>query len=428
MDEDKRIRVGIVGFGVIGKATAKAVTKNKDLELVAIFSKRDPKTLQNAMAKVYPTDTVAEFQNRIDVMIICDTFGTGLQEETPEIVKMFHTVDSHPLRGTPPTAEEVEAQRKLRLEELQVLAKDLAERQARREGSADENTDPAAQAQPDDPAAAAPTDSENAPDEGEAAEAEETSEVMGLTLPAFVKEPSFQPVYKTFQNYFAEVNAAGEESKHTSLCAVGWEPGIMSMFRTLAGGIFPKTKTYTFWGRGVSMQWSNAVKAFEGILDAVVYQVPKEEPLTALLNNQPIWDDSRKALHYLEVYAVADTRYDREQLREQIANMPGWFKDYDTQVTFLSPDEMREFHTKWTHAGLSLCKASTSQGINEQLKLEIDMDDNAEFTAYVMACAARAVYRAGAAGWHGAYTMTDLPASWFNPQDPNEARFQQSLS
>ncbi|PNL42777.1 diaminopimelate dehydrogenase [Mobiluncus mulieris] len=397
MESDQPIRVGVVGFGVIGKATAKAVTKIKDMELVAIFSKRDPAKLQNSMAKVYPTKDVADFVGKIDVMICCDSFGTGLQDVAPMVAKYFHTVDSHPLRGDPPTPEEVEAEKQLRLEELQRLAKDLAERNARRDAEA--GLEPI----------------EKSADTNQNQPAEETTEVYGMTLPAFVKEPVFQPVYLPFEKYFEKLDAAARSAKHVSLCAIGWEPGFMSLIRTVSEGFFPKSKLWTFWGRGISMQWSNAAKAFDGVLDAAVYQVPKEEPLMAVLNNEPVWDDSRKALHHLDVYIVAEDRVDHDQLRERILNMPGWFKDYDTHVTFVGPDEMREFHSRRTHAGLVISRGSTSQGINEQIKMEVDMDDNAEFTAYVLASAARAAFRGGEHSWAGAFTMMEVPMAWFNP-------------
>lgn len=248
--EDTRIRVGVVGFGNYGKAAAKAVSKCRDLELVAIFSKRDPQKLQNSYAKVYPTDTVAQFADRIDVVIICDTVATNLQQETPQLAQYFHTVDAHPLRGKPPTAEEVEAKRQFRLEELERMAKDIAERQAARDAAAgveQEAGTPEAtpDAPPDTNAAPDTTDEEN-PDEA-------IHEVSGMMLPAFIKEPVFQPVYQPFSDYFAAVDEAGQSAKHVSLCAVGWEPGLMSMFRVISDSLFPKTKTYTFWGRGISM-------------------------------------------------------------------------------------------------------------------------------------------------------------------------------
>lgn len=408
MDNNQTIRVGVVGFGVIGRATAKAVTKIKDMELVAIFSKRNPAELKTSIAKIYPTKKVADFVGKIDVMICCDSFGTGLQEVAPMVAQYFHTVDSHPLRGEPPTAKEVEAEKQLRLEELQRLAKDLAERQARRDAEA----------------GLEPVDTpEGEAGEGDAGEEpEETTEVLGLTLPAFVKEPVFQPVYLPFEKYFERLDAAAKAAKHVSLCAIGWEPGFMSLIRTISEGFFPKSKLWTFWGRGISMQWSNAAKAFDGVLDAAVYQVPKEEPLMNVLNNQPVWDDSRKALHHLDVYIVADDRVDRDQLRDQITHMPGWFKDYDTHVTFVGPDEMRDFHSQRTHAGLVISRGSTSQGVNEQIKMEVDMDDNADFTAYVLASAARAAFRGGQHGWAGAFTMMEVPMAWFNPASAAELR------
>ena len=56
------------------------------------------------------------------------------------------------------------------------------------------------------------------------------------------------------------------------------------------------------------------------------------------------------------------------------------------------------------------------------------MDDNPEFTAYVMTAAARAVWRTAKAGWSGAYTMMDVPMGWFHPDSPEKIRQKISVS
>lgn len=421
-EQQSKVRVGVVGLGQLGKATARAVNKCKDMELVAAFTKRDPKKVSAPGAKSYSTQKLADFREKIDVMILCDSIHTGLQEVAPTAAQFFHTVDVHPLRGNPPTAEEVQQARRLALEELARLYQ-RQEEDASQGTSENENTT----------AGGENASLGNGPRVGNGANTDpqvgqDACLVEGYVIPAFAKLPASQPVYQTFRQYFENLDRVARQSGHYSLSAAGWEPGLFSMQRHITDGIFPAGKTYTFWGRGVSQQFSNILKCFAGVTDAVVYQVPKENALQAVLNKDFVADDSRRALHYMECYVVTEDNVDRESLREQIIHMPGWFKDYDTQVTFLTPDEMREFHTKMPHAGLVLSRGTTSQGTQHEIKIEIDMDSNVEFTAATLAACARAVARAGQKKWVGAGTMGEIPPAWYNAAPLEELRFRTSES
>ncbi|MFD2208348.1 diaminopimelate dehydrogenase [Virgibacillus halophilus] len=92
---EKNIRVGIVGYGNLGRGVETAIEKNPDMSLVGVFTRRDPNSLQTASdASVYSYDSIKAFQNDIDVMILCGGSATDLPEMTPEIVSMFNIVDS----------------------------------------------------------------------------------------------------------------------------------------------------------------------------------------------------------------------------------------------------------------------------------------------------------------------------------------------
>ena len=89
------IKVGIVGYGNLGKGVNLAVENAKDLELVGIFTRRNPESVKPLTnVKVYSFDDMKNFKGIIDVMIVCGGSATDLPEMTGEILKDFNTVDS----------------------------------------------------------------------------------------------------------------------------------------------------------------------------------------------------------------------------------------------------------------------------------------------------------------------------------------------
>lgn len=89
-------RIGIVGYGNLAKGVECAIAQNPDLELVAVFSRREPKSIKVATPNlpVLPMDAICSMQGKIDVMILCGGSATDLPEMTPELAKYFHVVDS----------------------------------------------------------------------------------------------------------------------------------------------------------------------------------------------------------------------------------------------------------------------------------------------------------------------------------------------
>ncbi len=90
------IRIGIMGYGNLGRGIECAVKKNPDMEVVAVFSRRNPETVKilSENAKVYSADEVLNFKDKIDVLILCGGSATDLPAQTPEYAKNFNVVDS----------------------------------------------------------------------------------------------------------------------------------------------------------------------------------------------------------------------------------------------------------------------------------------------------------------------------------------------
>lgn len=90
------IRVGIIGYGNLGRGVEIALQAQADMELVAIFSRRGPAGVSpvDAEVKVEYLDAISAYQGRIDVMILCGGSATDLPEQTPAFAKYFNVVDS----------------------------------------------------------------------------------------------------------------------------------------------------------------------------------------------------------------------------------------------------------------------------------------------------------------------------------------------
>ena len=90
------IRVGIYGYGNLGKGVEYAIRQNKDMQLCAIFTRRKPETVKinTPGVPVYHCDKAMEMKDDIDVMILCGGSATDLPQQTPELAKYFNVVDS----------------------------------------------------------------------------------------------------------------------------------------------------------------------------------------------------------------------------------------------------------------------------------------------------------------------------------------------
>ncbi|WP_288221931.1 diaminopimelate dehydrogenase [uncultured Clostridium sp.] len=88
-----KIRVGIVGYGNLGKGVELALDQNDDFQLEAIFTRRNPEKLFGT-SKMVHISKIEDYRDKIDVMIMCGGSATDLPQQTPEIAKMFNTVDS----------------------------------------------------------------------------------------------------------------------------------------------------------------------------------------------------------------------------------------------------------------------------------------------------------------------------------------------
>ena len=90
------MRIGILGYGNLGRGVECAIRQNPDMELVAVFTRRAPEqvSILTKEAAVCSVNDVEQWTDKIDVMILCGGSATDLPEQTPKYARMFHVVDS----------------------------------------------------------------------------------------------------------------------------------------------------------------------------------------------------------------------------------------------------------------------------------------------------------------------------------------------
>lgn len=322
------IRIGIMGYGNLGRGVELAIRQNEDMTLAAVFTRRDPKnlTISTENVPVYHADRVAELAEQIDVLILCGGSATDLPVQTPAYARLCNVVDSF-----------------------------------------DTHAD----------------------------------------IPA----------------HFARVDAAAQEGGKLAIISAGWDPGLFSLARAYAGAVLPEGQDYTFWGRGVSQGHSDAIRRIPGVVDARQYTVPVPEALAAVRSGQQPQLTTRQK-HTRECYVVAAPEADRDEITRQICQMPKYFADYDTTVTFVSAQELAEHHSALPHGGVVIRSGVTGENRTNRHTVEysLQLDSNPEFTSSVLVSCARAAYRLSRAGQTGCRTILDLPPSALHPASGEELR------
>ena len=323
----EKIKVGIVGYGNLGKGVQCALSQNVDMEAVAVFTRREPTSVKTIFPiSVDTIDNIKNYVGKIDVMILCGGSATDLPMQSVEIIKLFNTVDSFDTHAN---------------------------------------------------------------------------------IPA----------------YYSALNAAAQQSGKLGAMSIGWDPGIFSLMRILFNSAVPQGNTYTFWGKGVSQGHSDAIRRIAGVRDAKQYTVPIERALNSVRSCENLSFTARE-MHERVCFVVAEEGADLARIEKEIKEMPHYFADYNTEVHFISEEEMRAEHSGIPHGGLVMRSGKSANDHNFFFFFSLKLESNPEFTAGVLAAYARAVYRMNAEGYTGAITAFDVAPKYLCGLSFDEQRKQ----
>ncbi len=323
----EKIRIGIVGYGNIGRGVELAVARNEDMELKAVFTRRDPSSVKihTEGAAVKHMDDMLSMKDEIDVMMLCGGSATDLPVMGPQIAADFNTIDSFDTHARIP-------------------------------------------------------------------------------------------------EYFENVDKAAKAGKKIGIISVGWDPGMFSLNRLYAESVLPQGSTYTFWGKGVSQGHSDAIRRVQGVKNGIQYTVPIEAAVERVRSGSEPELTTREK-HLRECYVVPEEGADLKAIENAIKTMPNYFDEYDTTVTFITKEELKEKHHKMSHGGFVIRSGDTGEEGNQHIiEYSLKLDSNPEFTASVLICYARAAYRLSKAGESGARTVFDIAPALLSAKTAEELR------
>lgn len=229
--------------------------------------------------------------------------------------------------------------------------------------------------------------------------------------------------HKNIPSHFENVDNACKESGKVGVISVGWDPGMFSLNRLYGNCFLPDGADYTFWGKGVSQGHSDAVRRIEGVLDARQYTIPIPEALEAVRSgSQPELTARQK--HTRECFVVAEEGADLKRIENEIVTMKNYFDEYDTTVHFISQEELDRDHKGIPHGGFVIRSGKTGKALENTHVIEysLKLDSNPEFTASVIVCVARAVYRMAKEGMCGCKTLFDIPPAYLSAKSGEELR------
>ncbi len=320
------IKVGILGYGNLGKGTVKAVKQTSDMEIVAVFTRRDPASLEleDPSIKAVHIDEVESYKDKIDVMILCGGSATDLPGQGPKYTKLFNTIDSYDTHAKIP-------------------------------------------------------------------------------------------------EYFEAVDEAAKQGGNISIIAVGWDPGLFSINRLVSEAIIPNGETYTFWGKGLSQGHSDAVRRVEGVIAGVQYTIPSDEAMERVRSGEnPTLETAEK--HRRVCYIVPEEGADTNEIENTIKTMPNYFADYQTEVHFITEEELKKEHSKAPHGGFVIRSGKTGEDNKQLIEFSLKLESNPEFTSSVLVAYARAAHRLSKEGAVGAKTVFDIAPGYLSPRSASDLR------
>ena len=194
-----------------------------------------------------------------------------------------------------------------------------------------------------------------------------------------------------------------------SVVGTGWDPGLMSVIRMYFGSCITSGPTQSFWGPGVSMGHTNAIKKIEGVLDAIQFTVPIQKMME--LAGKGIEIESVKK-HQRVCYVVAE-KGNHARIKESILTMPDYFAGQDVKITFVSQKCFdKKFKDRNEHEGAVISADGHSLAL-----FGLTLKSNSRFTASSMLAYAIANYNLQKAGQKGVFTVADIAPKYLYRRD-----------
>ena len=233
------------------------------------------------------------------------------------------------------------------------------------------------------------------------------SDLLKLTpklLERFCVVDSFD-IHKKIPEHIKNCDKVAKGAKTAALISCGWDPGLFSIIRSLSASFMPNATLNTFWGRGLSQGHSEALRSIEGVEDAVQYTVPRRRSVRRAMRGIGLCDFERvKRICY-----VSAKRENRRKIRERIRELDGYFSGYITRIHFVGQKAIDKMHKNMEHRGRVISALMGEESFDFSLKAT----SNPRLTARILLACARALSLVNKAEKYGAFTMLDIPPSYY---------------
>lgn len=216
--------------------------------------------------------------------------------------------------------------------------------------------------------------------------------------------------HEEIKEHFLNVDHFAKQNQKAALISAGWDPGLFSLIRLLSSAFNPKGKCFTFWGEGVSQGHSNAIRAVEGVKDAIEYTIPNEKAIKAARDGN-FENIEKYKMHKRKCYVALEEWADKKQTEEKIKNIAGYFKGYDTKVNFVELKEINKRQQKMPHGGIIISNYSNNTD-GALMEFSLKLNSNPDFTGKILLSLARAVYVMKNSDDFGAKTVFDIKPKW----------------
>ena len=242
------------------------------------------------------------------------------------------------------------------------------------------------------------------------------------STPALAEKFHVVDSYDTHANILshrANVDAAARKGGKVAVISVGWDPGMFSINRLYAQSILQDSKSYTFWGKGVSQGHSDAIRRIEGVVDARQYTVPIETAVQRVKDGEmPTFTAAE--MHERVCYVAIKEGADAAAIEQAIVTMPNYFAPYKTTVHFVTLEELHRDHAGLPHGGKVITTGKAATGSAHTIEYALTLQSNPDFTGSVLVAFARAAYRLGQQGEVGCKTAFDIAPIYLSPEKPEE--------
>ena len=299
----KQIRVGIVGFGNLGKAVLEFFSNNPKIKVVAVFSKHLNKSFIFGVPVFRPEQSL-RFKNKIDIMVLCTGSQNDMLKDAPLFAQHFNIINSF-------------------------------------------------------------------------------------------------DTHKRIKQQLNIINDICKENKTFAIISCGWDPGVFSIFKAYFS-LFCEHFA-VFYGKGISLGHTNAVKKINGVKDAISFTLPNRNKLKEAKMGCVLPAN----LLNRNVFVVANKN--RQIIKSKILNIKNYFKGENTKISFVSQEKLNSLKTL-AHKGEIFAFSNIAS--NEMYNLKFKTSSNPMATAKILLAFSLNMLKLKEKYGAGAFTPLD-----FSPKD-----------